>query len=374
MRLYDFIHQNLEIILQAWEDFARSVDTEAPTMNAVGLRNHAESILLTVAADMKTSQTSQQQIDKAHGHGPRSKGASAAHTHAITRLVAGFTMDQMVSEYRALRSSVLRLWMAQEFKGNEHHIQDMIRFNEAIDQALVESIASYGHAVELTRKTVLGVLGHDLRSPLAAIVMAGDLLDKTDYLKERERKLTNQISVSVHRATTMVNDLLDLARCNLAAGIPIQVEVTELNAICLAAIAELHASFPSASIALYGQKKVIGQFDPMRMGQVFSNLIGNAALHGDTGQPISVRIESNGNEAQISVHNRGEVIPPEAIPHIFKPAGRYSTHAANEKGSSSGLGLGLFIASEIVTGHGGSIEVESTAERGTTFWVRIPIR
>lgn len=124
-------------------------------------------------------------------------------------------MDQMVSEYRALRSSVLRLWLANHRMDAEHDMQDMIRFNEAIDQALIESIATFGQAVESTRKTVLGVLGHDLRSPLGAVLMASDLLLGSENLAAREKKLAAQINASVRRANHMVGDLLDLARSNL---------------------------------------------------------------------------------------------------------------------------------------------------------------
>ena len=180
MRLYDFIDSDMESILQAWEDFARSVETELPTQNAAGLRNHSEKILRTVASDMRTAQTARQQSEKAQGRGPQKSSETAAQTHAVTRLIAGFSMDQMVSEYRALRSSVLSLWLAQETFRDGHHVQDMIRFNEAIDQALVESIAAYGAAVESTRKMVLAVLGHDLRSPLGAVLMAGDLILRQD--------------------------------------------------------------------------------------------------------------------------------------------------------------------------------------------------
>jgi hypothetical protein len=165
MRLSDFILKNLEPILQAWEEFARSVDIPMPAMDSQGLRNDAEYILRAVALDMHTSQTLQQQIDKSHGLGPLTEEESAAESHALTRLIAGFTLDQTVSEYRALRSSVLRLWLAQGYAEQNHQIEDMIRFNEAIDQALAESITAYGRAVETTRKTVLGVLGHDLRTP-----------------------------------------------------------------------------------------------------------------------------------------------------------------------------------------------------------------
>ena len=118
-------------------------------------------------------------------------------------------MDQMVSEYRALRSSVLRLWLAQQHVDDEHDVQDIIRFNEAIDQALVEWIARYGEAVESTRKTVLGVLGHDLRSPLGALLMASDMLRKNANMTDRDRRLAEQINASVSRANHMVGYLLD---------------------------------------------------------------------------------------------------------------------------------------------------------------------
>jgi signal transduction histidine kinase len=94
----------------------------------------------------------------------------------------------------------------------------MIRFNEAIDQALVESIAAYGTAVEATRKMVLAVLGHDLRSPLGAILMAGGLIQRQPGLDEKGKRLATQVCTSAHRANVMINDLLDLARCNLGTG------------------------------------------------------------------------------------------------------------------------------------------------------------
>ena len=116
MRLADFILKNQEPILQAWEEFARLVDTPMPAMGPQGLRDHAEYILRSVALDMRTSQTSQEQIDKSHGLGPVTEDESAAQSHAITRLMAGFTLDQMVSEHRALRSSVLRLWLTNGYR------------------------------------------------------------------------------------------------------------------------------------------------------------------------------------------------------------------------------------------------------------------
>lgn len=335
----------------------------------MGLRDHAEKMLRTVAADMRTPQTRYEQTEKAQGRGPRESSDTAAEIHAVARLVTGFSMDQMVSEYRALRASVLSLWLNQETLGQADHIRDMIRFNEAIDQALAESIAAYGSAVESTRKMVLAVLGHDLRSPLSAILMAGDMIQRQAGLDDKGKVLASLVSTSARRANVMINDLLDLARCNLGTGIPVDLRRVELNSICRAVIDELRTAFPQAKIFLEEQAHIIGQFDPDRISQVFSNLIGNALRHGDATAPIKVTVASAHGVPRVSVQNSGEPIPAEVMPYLFKPEGRYSSYSAGERGSAAGLGLGLFIASEIVASHGGRIEVESSAEDGTTFEV-----
>lgn len=157
MRLATFILDNLEAILEEWEDFARGVETPQPALKPVSLRNHAEEILRAVAKDLVTPQTAKQQQDKSRGLGPVLED-TAAQTHAVLRLTDGFTLDQMVSEYRALRASVLKLWLRQGENSAALQLEDMLRFNEAIDQALSESITAYGNAVETTRKTVLAVL------------------------------------------------------------------------------------------------------------------------------------------------------------------------------------------------------------------------
>ncbi|MFJ4453854.1 sensor histidine kinase [Pseudomonas sp. NPDC089392] len=369
MRLFQFIESDMEGILQAWENYARSVETDLPKQDAIGLRDHAEKMLRTVALDMRTPQTSHQQAEKAQGRGPRSSSDTAAETHAVARLIAGFSMDQMVSEYRALRSSVLSLWLTQESFAEALHVQDMIRFNEAIDQALAESIAAYGSAVESTRKMVLAVLGHDLRSPLGAILMAGDLIQRQKGLDEKGKVLATQVCTSARRANLMINDLLDLARCNLGTGIPVDLQKVELNPICHAVINELRTAFPQAQIFLDEQVQITGQFDPDRISQVFTNLIGNALRHGDSTAPIKVTVGKVQGIPRVSVQNSGEPIPPEVMPYLFKPEGRYSSYSSGERGSAAGLGLGLFIASEIVASHGGKIEVQSNEKDGTTFEV-----
>lgn len=374
MRLSKFILDNLELILQAWEDFARTVDTPLATMDAKGLRNHGEFILRTAAHDIAAPQSSQQQIDKSEGHGPVSSEETAAQSHAATRLVAGFTLEQMVSEYRALRSSVLRLWLDQGFIDSAHQVNDIIRFNEAIDQALTESIATYERETEANRKMVLGVLGHDLRTPLGARMMGTDLLGESATLDARDSHLVTQISTSVRRADDIVKDLLDLARYNFGSGLPVQLEPTNLNLVCSEVVRELRTFYPKAQILFKDAAGIEGLFDPTRMSQVFSNLIGNAVRHGDSGHPVHVTLKGDASSVYFSVQNRGEPIDPNTLPVLFDPQARYTRSVPGKHGSTEGLGLGLFIASQIVAGHGGTIEVESTREQGTIFCVTLPTR
>lgn len=373
MRLSTFILENLEAILQAWEDFARSVETPLDPLSNKGLRNHAEQILTTAALDMRAPQSSQEQFDKSQGQGPVSETETAAQAHGVLRLMDGFTLDQMVSEFRAIRASVLRLWLAREFEGRDYQVDDMIRFNEAMDQALSESIASYGKAVESTRKTVLAVLGHDLRSPLGAALMGADLLRKSRRLEDKEKTIASQVAISVQRANQMVTDLLDLARVNLGTGIPVHCAETELREVCRGIVAEVSLAHPHVNIASNAPTSVRGQFDPARIAQVFANLINNAVRHGDAERPININLTSEDGTASFSVQNYGAPISPEALPFLFSPEGRYSRYSNDSTGAAAGLGLGLFIASEIVRSHGGTIAVKSTLEQGTTFSVVMPL-
>ncbi|MBI6917512.1 MULTISPECIES: sensor histidine kinase KdpD [Pseudomonas] len=373
MRLYDFITQNIELILQAWEDFARTVETPMPDLDAAGLRNHAEAMLRTVALDMASSQTARQQFEKSRGMQATSSVETAAQAHAVTRLSAGFTLDQVVAEYRALRASVLRIWFAQQMADEPHAIDDMVRFNEAIDQALGESITSYGIAVETTRKLVLGVFGHDLRTPMTAALLGAEMLSRKGQLNERDRKIADQIAASVTRSRQIVTDLLDLAKANLGTGIPIQKEPVDLSQVCQTLVEELRISRPEITIVLKGGQQAFGQFDATRMGQVFSNLIANAFHHGDHARPITVTLIQGPEAVEFSVHNWGKPIAPDVVPHLFNPQARYSRLTSEHHEASGGLGLGLFIVGEIVARHGGAIDVQSSSSAGTTFRISLPL-
>ncbi|MCP9340310.1 sensor histidine kinase [Stutzerimonas xanthomarina] len=373
MRLATFITNNLEPILQAWEDFAKTITPATKMMDSAELRDHAEQMLKAIAEDLQTPQTTAQQIDKSKGNGPGKSAETAAETHAVTRLVAGFTLDQMVSEYRALRSSVLMQWLQQIKTGTDFEVEDMTRFNEAIDQALAESIRSYSRAVDASRNVFLGILGHDLRTPLGAILLGSEVLLRAEEMGIRQTKIASRIYTSVKRANKIVSDLLDFTRSQIGTGIPVQLSETNLALICESMVEEVRAYHPECNIVLESNAELIGQFDGARMEQVFSNLIGNAVQHGNETAPITVSLLADQGFAVFSVRNQGEPIAEEAIPHIFNPMSRHSQYAAGEHGPSSGLGLGLYIAGEIVAAHQGRIEVESRIDLGTVFTVRLPM-
>ena len=373
MRLAHFIINNLEPILQAWEDFAKTIAPATKTMDSTELRDHAEQMLRAIVADMQTTQTSAEQIDKSQGNAPDSKDETAAETHAITRHMAGFTMEQMVSEYRALRTSVLMQWLQQIKTGTDFEVEDMIRFNEAIDQALAESVASYSQAVSASRDIFLGILGHDLRTPLGAILLGSEVLLLADDLGPKPTKIASRIYTSAKRANKIVSDLLDFTRSQIGTGIPVQLAETNLAAICESMVEEVRAYHPECNIVFEASGELVGQFDAARMEQVFSNLIGNAVQHGSETSPIRVSLQTDQGSAVFAVRNQGEPIAEDAIPYIFNPMSRHSEYAAGEHGPNSGLGLGLYTAGEIAAAHQGRIEVESKADYGTVFTVRLPL-
>lgn len=371
MRLAAFITEHMEPILQEWEDFARTVKIPGTPLDSKGLRNHASLMLEAMAQDLETEQTAKQQVEKSHGNAPAHIAETAAESHALTRLTAGFTIDQMVSEYRALRASVLKQWMATLTADSTHDMRDMLRFNEAIDQALAESVASYTRAAQASRDIFLGILGHDLRTPLGAILLASDVLLRAEDLEERATKLSARIYSSVRRANRIVEDLLDFTRVHLGHGIPIQAEQVDLVPLCEQIVEEAAAFHLNADITLATCESAVGAFDAARVEQVFSNLISNAVHHGDKKSPISISIECVGNDVVFSVHNYGLPIPEDLLPTIFQPLQRYTLCEGPGQPASGGLGLGLHIVSEIVKAHKGTIEVD-TGLSGTTFTVRMP--
>jgi signal transduction histidine kinase len=263
--------------------------------------------------------------------------------------------------------------MREVKSGTSFDVDDMNRFHEAIDQALAESIASYSRAVEASRNVFLGILGHDLRTPLGAILLGADSMRRSSEIGARGTKLANQIYTSVRRANQIVGDLLDLTRCQMGPGIPVKTVELDLSPLCVRIVDEIRAFHPEANVVFTAKTPIVGRFDGPRMEQVFSNIISNAVQHGEIQTPVLVELTVSDGLAVFSVNNGGEPIPEDVLPFIFNPMGRFSQHSIVDHPPSEGLGLGLYIASEIVSSHKGSIDVISDSQQGTTFLVKVPI-
>jgi signal transduction histidine kinase len=372
MRLSDFILSNLDPILGEFEQFARSHTTAGVDMDLRALRDHAEGMLAAVALDLEQPQTDAEQTRKSRGDAPDAGAAmTAAEQHGTDRAVSGFTLDEMFAEYRALRASVLRLWTAERGSLKGTDIQDMMRFNEAIDQALSESITRYSTSIDHSREMFLAVLGHDLRTPLSAIVSAAGFLEDTIEGDDRQLRMATMIRSSSERMTRLVGDLLDFTLSRLGRGIPLDRAPVDVGDLARATIEEIGAMHPDRELRFESEGDLQGEWDADRIRQVLGNVIGNAVQHGGADNPIVVRAAGDGDAVTLEISNSGPPMPSEARQHIFDPFKRLAPDdtAGSDRRS---MGLGLYIAQQIMSAHGGSIEVASSASSGTRFTLRLP--
>lgn len=374
MRLAEFIDSRLDAIVREWDAFAATRVPAGAKMDALALRDHAPQILRAIAADLRTPQTAPEQLAKSHGLAPVVVGAphTAAEVHGTLRAQGGFSISQLVSEYRALRSSVLRLW-AQSGGSPElaSAAEDVMRFNEAIDQAIAESVDFYSQEVDRGRHLFLGVLGHDLRTPLSAIQMTAHYLSQVrsdEVVSTAARQLMN----SGVRMQGLLDDLLDYSRATLQYGISVDPANADLAVICANLVDEALSARPDRKITLEITGEARGIWDAKRLHQALCNLLFNALDHGTAREPIRVCVVGAPQLITVSVANKG-VIPPEMLSTIFDPLRRRPAAGDFQPSDvrDSHLGLGLFIAREIVKAHGGEMEVSSTAGE-TTFSVRLP--
>lgn len=372
MHLSEFIRQHADHIVAEWEQFASTITPAAETMDQAALRDHARAILLAAARDMETAQTASEQIAKAKGEGPEKTPSldEAGASHGELRHTVGFDLVQMTSEFRHLRACVIRLWVNSLESPDMAYFQDMIRFNEAIDEALAESTAAYAEQVNRSRDIFLAILGHDLRAPLQAVTMSIELLMRKAALQDDALQCALNIKQGSRHMAAMVSDLLELVRSRLGRSLPIEPAPMDLADAARAAIAEACAGNPDSDPTLKTEGDTRGVWDAGRIDQLLQNLIGNALQHGSNPREVLVTLRGDSGSVHLSVQNYGNPISEEAIGTIFDPLVRSADEELGQPSTS--LGLGLFIVKEVVTAHGGTIEVSSNEADGTLFSVTLP--
>ena len=219
------------------------------------------------------------------------------------------------------------------------------------------------------RDQFIAILGHDLRNPLQAIYATGDLMERKLKGDATMAGMAARIKTNVKRMSSMIDDVLDLARGRLGGGIGVNfAQIEDINTGLQAVVKELQDGQPDRLIIANISVTRTVRCDIGRVQQVASNLIGNALTHGAPSSPIKVTALADDKDLIFEVWNAGEPIAPENIDKIFEPFWRQSTSSSHE-----GLGLGLHICSQIVRAHGGELSVASTRESGTRFTARLPL-
>jgi signal transduction histidine kinase len=372
MRLSEFIVREMEAILVQWDAFAATQLPAARSMGPLALRDHAEAILQAVAKDILATQTREAQLERSKGRAPKLMDApeTAAQTHAFLRAHSGFNINQLAAEYRALRTSVLRLWM-DDCDPENLDLDDMIRFNEAIDQALAESIGSFSAEVDQARNLLLGMMGHDMRTPLQTIQMTATYLAALNA-GEKVSKAASVLTKSGASIKALLDDLVEFSRTKLGFGICVTPTEVDVGEVFADELAQLRAAYPQRRVDLEVTGDSRGLWDGMRLQQLLGNLVVNAIKYGAPDAPVRVLVVGREDDLLFEVRNSGPAIDRSTFAEMFDPLkrGLDSTGKGDDGGS---LGLGLYIAREIAKAHGGDIEARSE-ETETVFRVCLPRR
>jgi PAS domain S-box-containing protein len=294
----------------------------------------------------------------------------AARVNALDRAVLR-TGERVQEEIRItpLRGDTLHLLVSSEplrdsagaivgITGAATDITDQKRAQEELSQALA------------FREQVMGILGHDLRNPLAAVRVLASLLSRREDLPENVRDSLSEIERAGKRMLEMIGTLLDFTESRFTRRLPIVPVPMDIHGMCRSVVEELLAAEPDRTVELDLEGDGRGVWDPARMAQVVSNLVANALKHGARHGQVRVSVGGAGEDVILKVANQGPAIAPAAMAVLFEPFRRGS--AVGDASHARGLGLGLYIARQIVNAHGGEITVESTGAQGTTFTVRLP--
>lgn len=371
MEFIKFIKKHEKEITDEWVKFAEDNIESIQNLNQKEVRDHIKQMLQTIVRDMETSQTGAQQEKKSKGNKVnRVADSSAATLHGEQRADVGFDILELSSEFRALRASILRLWEANNKSANlEADFQDMIRFNETIDELWMISLKRFQQQVDESRIWFMGILGHDLRNPLAAISGVQSILKLSKNLSEKEKSFIGRADSSVKRMTELINNLLELTNLRLGSGMTINKAPVDISKQSEKIVQELQLAYSEAKLVFESPGQVEGLWDVMRLDQLMTNLITNALRHGKAGGPVTVSISAKGDDAYFKVHNEGPPITKNIKEMISKGV---FTKTKGDSEIKDSYGLGLYIIKQIVDGHKGEIKVKSTEKSGTTFIIKLP--
>ena len=365
MRLCEFISTYANRILREWEEFVKTLGGTA--LPGWVFQAHGARILQLIAENIEGPQLSPVQTPEAkRGGGSRSIERVAA-VHVDLRIESGFDVAQIIAEYRGLRACILRLWRECDPDGFAQGAWEITQFTEAIDQGVAATVAIYQKREANYRHRFLGMLGHDSRNQLNSISMGATSLARLEQLSARQLDTASRILSSVRRLDHIIDDILDFARGRVGSPMPIMPARVNLGALVREVAEEVRSVNPGSSVDFHMNCDLTGDWDAERLKQMVSNLLTNAIQHGG-GKPVAVRATSDEQFVLLEVQNEGPPIPKEMLGTMFDPL----VHGKGSDPKTTGLGLGLFIVSEIVSAHRGTVAASSSKAAGTTFSVRLP--
>ena len=373
MRLARFVSDNLDAILVDWVAFARDQLPAAASMNEAALLDHGRLILQEIASDMRRPQADEERQAKSEGNSSTASTSTQvpSRSHARQRARQGFEVEQMVAEYRALRATVIRLWTTASSTVQIEDLEDMTRFNEAVDQAIAESLQVFVTEVDRARDLFLATLGHDLRGPLSTIASLAAFEMRTRPNDSAGAAIALR---SVAQMKALLDDLVEYTRHRLGSGLAIAPATLQLDQFARDTLDEIEVIGSGRVFEFEVKGNLQGEWDPRRLHQALSNLVFNALKYGLASAPIRISLDgTRDDEVVLAVQNSGRPIPEPLLLTLFDPLvrARGEEGGAEPQVAGANLGLGLYVVREIAIAHGGSVQVTSD-ESATRFELRLP--
>ena len=364
-RLAQVLRSKRELILEQWRHAVVNDKAvpRAAELSAPALRDHVPKILDAIIEALDT------ELGGAHeaGQGRMLAELKMPREHARERFGEGFTLAALLRELSHLRAAIVdSYWSEHDFDSRGvRFLHAALDECAAIAAVQLEEAArrDLEEAVEL-RERFVAILSHDLRSPLNTVKMVNGIMRTSTTV---QKELLVRSDRAVERMTRMIEELLDFTKVQ-AGTLVLDRVPCDMCAICDELIAELHVAQPDRRIILDATGDTTGKWDRLRVTQIIANLLSNALQYSPLNTTVRVDIRPSKTEVVVAVHNHGEPIPKESQARIFDAFQRAATPLEN----AEGVGLGLYIASSLARAHGGTLEVESEATKGTTFTLRLP--
>lgn len=355
----EILRRNRGRIISEWEDAVAEAAKRSPagiSLTGSLLRNDLPDLLDALTAWLESGDAASTQM---------TLGFPAR--HARQRVEHAYQLHQAIEELHLLRAVILRLMLAEETREVERELATVLaRLNAGLDRAITDAVEAFVDERDNIRERFVGVLGHDLRNPLDVILASANAMLLSGRLEPGFYPVVGRIARSAEQMNRMVHDLLDLSRGRLGGGLAIRRSRVQMGDVCHMAGDDFQLAYPGRTITVATEGDLWGEWDRDRVVQALGNLTTNAVKYGQ--DPVAISARAEGADVVVSVSNAGPGISPERIPTLFEPF----KVGSGPTGRHGGLGLGLFIVSEIMRAHGGRVDVESSDETGTTFTLRWP--